>query len=320
MNETYNISHNTEIALTLTRVAAVEQLLADNNAPTLADCIDTLNWQDFPSHLYSTNHVVNRIYFGGEFCERLLPDKKTLLRVLSLVERSCLNLSLITPIVSDQALTRLQQLFAILPTGSEVIVNDWGVLRLLRKDYPKLRPVIGRQLCKMIKDPRLPSSQWIKLYPHGIQSTPFHKLLSTFEIERLEMDVPPFAELQDFDSPMHDLSVHLPFGFSLKGRMCKVGSLRLDDTRKFSPGHGCNKECLQYSSKITRQCVTGEMPEQVSSTQKSKEDALDVFQQGNTMFYRHSPVMTKMLAQALSQDKVNRIIFEGDWHEDYRTH
>jgi len=320
MKETNEILHSVEIALTLTREDAVEQLLAHLKTVTLADCIDKFNWQGFPSYLYATDHLINRIYFGGEFCERLLPDKKTLLRVLSLVEKNRLNFSLITPVVSDQALVRLEQLFSILPANSEVIVNDWGVLRLLRKSYSKLTPVIGRQLCKMIKDPRLPSAQWLKLYPHGVQSSPFHKLLAQFEIERLEMDVPPFAESQDFNSPEHELSVHLPFGFSLKGRMCKIGALQLDALRKFGPGHGCNKECLKYSSKISRGCSTEKTQSNPQLSSQNKAEDLKAFQQGNTMFYRHSPAMTKILAQVLSQDKVSRIIFEGDWHEDYRTH
>ena len=320
MKETSETLHNVEVALTLTREDAAEQLLSQLKTPTLADCIDKFNWQNFPSDLYATDHLINRIYFGGEFCERLLPDKKALLRVLSLVEQHHLNFSLITPVVSDQALGRLKQLFSILPIDSEVIVNDWGTLRLLRNNYPKLIPVIGRQLCKMIKDPRLPSAQWLKLYPHGVQSSPFHKLLTQFEIQRLEMDVPPFAESQDFNSPEHKLSVHLPFGFSLKGRMCKIGALQLETPRKFGPGHGCNKECLQYSSKIFRENSTDKTRNKSPLTQQSQAEDLKAFQQGNTMFYRHSTAMTKTLAQALSKDNVNRIIFEGDWHEDYRTH
>lgn len=316
--------NHVEITLTLTREEAVEQLLAHSKAPTLADCIDKFNWQGFPTHLYSKSHEINRIYFGGEFCERLLPDKKALLRVLSLVDQSGLSFSLITPIVSDHALARLQQLFSVLPDDSEVIVNDWGVLRLLRNNYPKLTSVIGRQLCKMIKDPRLPSAQWLKLYPHGVQSGPFQKLLAQFEIERLEMDVPPFAESPDFNSPEHELSVHLPFGFSVKGRMCKIGAMQLDAPRKFGPGHGCNKECLQYSSITSRGCSSEQAPSNTplaaQTAPVNKAEDLKTFQQGNTLFYRHSTAMSDTLANALSQGKVNRMIFEGDWHEDYRTH
>ena len=324
MKETSEIFPNVEVALTLTREDVIEQLLASSHKPTLADCIELLGWQNFSSHLFSPDQFINRIYFGGEFCERLLPDKKTLQRVLTLVEQSDLCFSLVTPIVSDHALARLEQLFSVLPNGSEVVVNDWGVLRLLRNGYPEITPVIGRQLCKMIKDPRLPSAQWLKLYPHGVQSGPFHKLLAQFEIDRLEMDVPPFADSKDFDSPEHDLSVHIPFGFSVKGRMCKIGALQLDAPRKFGPGHGCNKECLQYSSKTARSCSTANAQNTPQITPQTapvnKAEDLKTFQQGNTLFYRHSLAMTETLAQAISQGKVSRMIFEGDWHEDYRTH
>lgn len=313
---------NTEIAVAITREEALEELLSLSSQPTLENCQAIFNWNDFPVHLYDVKSQITRIYFGGEFCDRLLPDKKTMQSVLTLIEKHNLSLSLLTPLVSDSALARLKQLFPILPKGCEVIVNDWGTLSLLRREYQHLVPVIGRQLCKMIKDPRLPSAQWTKLYPHGVQSGPFHHLLKRFEIERLEMDVPPFAQVHDFDSPDKALSVHLPYGFSVKGRMCKIGAMSIDTPRKFGPGHGCNKECLQYSSKVNRACSSKEPNNadiKAVDVQQSVSPDLKTFQQGNTMFYRHSAAMTDTLAEAVLLNKVSRMIFEGDWHEDYRT-
>lgn len=315
---------NTEIAVAITREECVEQLFSESKKPTLADCIRLFNWTDFPKHKIEIAQSVTHIYFGGEFCDRLLPDKKIMQRVVELVTDHGLQLSLLTPLMSDQALARLKQVFSILPDYVEVVVNDWGTLNLLRRDFPKLVPVIGRQLCKMIKDPRLPSEQWTKLYPHGVQSGPFHQLLERFDIQRLEMDVPPFAKLQDFESDEKALSVHLPYGFSVKGRMCKVGAVSIETHRKFGPGHGCNKECLTYSSKVQRACSSTQQNQAESLAESVNVQAaqpdLKTFQQGNTMFYRHTAQMTEILAQAVALNKVNRMIFEGDWHEDYRTH
>ena len=325
------MSKSTEIAVAITREEAVSQLLASGNEPTLADCIKVFNWQEFPEKHFSTEQKVTRIYFGGEFCDRLLPDKKIMQRVLNLIEQHQLSLSLLTPLLSDSALARLKQVFAILPKGTEVVVNDWGTLNILRREYKHLTPIIGRQLCKMIKDPRLPSEQWTKLYPHGVQSGPFHQLLKRFDIERIEMDVPPFAKVDDFESEDKSVSAHFPYGFSVKGRMCKIGAMEIETHRKFGPGHGCNKECLTYSAKVSRGCSSSTQDEQavnVRASQSSKQPLtqtpkapdLRTFQQGNTMFYRHTEEMTETLAQAVAQNKVNRMIFEGDWHEDYRPH
>ena len=142
------------------------------------------------------------------------------------------------------------------------------------------------------------------------------------------MDVPPFAKMHDFNSQEKSLSVHLPYGFSVKGRMCKIGAMGIEKHRKFGPGHGCNKECLQYTAKVNRGCSSvadsqvAEQDNEQASELKSqvKSGDLSTFQQGNTMFYRHSNEMTEVLAKAVSQSKVSRMIFEGDWHEDYRTY
>tara|TARA_B110000211_G_C14093461_1_gene561066 strand:- start:21779 stop:22729 length:951 start_codon:yes stop_codon:yes gene_type:complete len=314
---------NTEIAVAITREECVEQLFSESKKPTLADCIRVFNWQGFPKHLFASEQHLTHIYFGGEFCDRLLPDKKIMARVIALVHGKGLQLSLLTPLLSDHALARLKQVFSILPDHVEVIVNDWGTLNLLKRDFPKLVPVIGRQLCKMIKDPRLPSEQWTQLYPHGVQSGPFHQLLARFDIQRLEMDVPPFVKLRDFASDEKAVSVHLPYGFSVKGRMCKIGAMSIDTHRKFGPGHGCNKECLTYSSKVQRNCSSqaenqATQQGQTVNVQTAQPD-LKTFQQGNTMFYRHTSQMTEIVAQAVALNKVNRMIFEGDWHEDYRA-
>jgi hypothetical protein len=320
-------SNTIEIAVTITRETSLIELLAlsAKNAssvaftqPTLNDCLSLFNWQEYSDQLPCLSQSISRVYFGGEFCDRLIPDVATMKRVLTLLNDSGLKLSLITPLVSDKGLSRLSQTFQLLPNDTEVIVNDWGVLRVLRSEYPKLVPVIGRQLCKMIKDPRLPSAQWAQLYPHGVQSGPFHHLLARFDIQRLEMDVPPFATSNDFESPQHDLSVHLPYGFSVKGRMCKIGATAIEGPKKFGPGHSCNKECLSYVTKASRPQM--DIATNAAVNPALKHEDLATFQQGNTMFYRHNKAMSTVLAHAVAENKVSRLIYEGDWHENYRTH
>lgn len=298
---------DTQIAIAVTREDALSKLLSAADTPRLGDCRILFNWGAFPSDHYDADTPIDRVYFGSEFCERLIPDKKCFQRVLAQIEQHNLALSLLTPMVSDKGMRQLTKILPLLPEGAEVIVNDWGVLRLLQREFPRLTPVVGRLLCKMIKDPRLPSEQWARLYPHGVQSGPFHNLLEKFGIDRLEMDVPPFAEQKDFHSADRALSVYLPFGYSVKGRMCKIGAVGLDSARKFGPGHGCNKECLRYTGKTRRDSVQG------------KGD-LHTFQLGNTLFYRHSAQMTAAVAEAVAQQQVNRLVFAGDWHENYRTH
>src|SRR5437867_3594050 len=63
------------------------------------------------------------------------------------------------PYVTDRGLARPRPLLEAAASergeGTEVVVNDWGVLRLVRREFPGLRPVLGRLMNKMMRDPRV---------------------------------------------------------------------------------------------------------------------------------------------------------------------
>ena len=246
---------------------------------------------------------VRRIHLGNEFCDRLLPEIRCL--------KSCLTdpryaVTLALPLLSDIGIRRTTPLLEAMPPGHEVIVNDWGALRLLRRSYPDLIPVAGRLLCKQIKDPRLPSGEWSRLYPTGIFSDPFSDLLGDYGMDRMEVDVPPHAQATELQSARLHLSAHLLYGYSLKGRMCKIGSLRLPESNRFQPGHGCGRECLDYVELTARQDQTA--------------NELPTFQRGNTRFYRHDRSMTGAVLGAVKQGWIDRLVIHGDWHADRRPH
>ncbi len=177
---------------------------------------------------------------------------------------------------------------------------------MLRDARPDLCPVAGRLLCKMVKDPRLPSAEWTRLYPHGIHSGPFGAVLTQLGVQRIEMDVPPFADINDFRSDHARVSVHAPYGFSVKGRACRIGSLGQPPEGKFASDQDCRRECLSYVGDLSRgDAGTGD---------------LRTFQRGNTLFYRHSPSMNSALAAALAEGWIDRLILNGDWNENRRPH
>lgn len=71
----------------------------------------------------------SRVYFGNEFCQRLIPSAKELEQVLDFVSEKSLPFTLVTPYVTDEGLRILESLLLKLEKrkpGSEVVVNDWG--------------------------------------------------------------------------------------------------------------------------------------------------------------------------------------------------
>ena len=245
--------------------------------------------------------AITRIHLGNEFCERLLPEPETLAACLA---HPRFALSLTLPILSDQGMKRVLPLLDALPSGHEVIVNEWGALRLLRRSYPNLKPIAGRLLCKQIKDPRLPSPEWASLYPSGIYSEPFAAFLMDYGISRMEVDIPPHVHAASLNNGSIQLSAHLGYGYVMKGRMCKIGSLNLPEAARFQPGHGCGRECLDY----------------VEHTARPTGADLRSFQRGNTRFYVHDRTMWDTVYAAAHAGWVDRLIIHGDWHEDRRPH
>jgi len=252
----------------------------------------------FPDGLAA--HAVGRLHLGNEFCERLVPSATVLRRAIGLAGAADLELTFATPSVHDAGLARLRRLFRLLPCGAEVVVNDYGVLRLLRREFPVLEPVAGRQLCKAIKDPRLPTEQWARLNPGGADAPAFRDTLDRFGIRRIELDVPPYARPGDLRAGGLALSVHAPFGYAVRGRICRIGSLRFGGERKFRPGLACSKECLRYACRLTR-------PGDWQSSD------LESFQRGNTIFYRHDAGMRDAMWRAVANGWVDRIVLAGDW-------
>ncbi len=243
---------------------------------------------------------VARLHLGNEFCERLVPAPTGLRRALDLAEDCGLALTLVTPSVPDAGLVRLRRLFRLLPDGAEIVVNDYGVLRLAAREFPALRRVAGRQLCKMVKDPRLPSAQWARLNPPGLGAPGFGAMLQRLGIDRAEVDVPPFAQPADLRAEGLALSVHAPFGYAVRGRVCRIGSLRFADVDKFRPDQACSKECLRYVCRLSR------------PADRAGRD-LQSFQRGNSIFYRHDAGMQRAMWRAVASGWIDRLVLPADW-------
>lgn len=100
----------------------------------------------------------NRLYFGNEFCERLIPGEDDLARAVRHCRINGLHFSLVTPYMTDKGLNLCERLFKWLVThkvNCEVIINDYGGLDLINRKFEILQPVLGRLLCKQKKDPRI---------------------------------------------------------------------------------------------------------------------------------------------------------------------
>jgi hypothetical protein len=235
-----------------------------------------------------------QLRLGSEFCERLIPTSTQLDRLLAVTDGMGIAPALVTPMLGDSSMARVRKLLAALPDGAEVIVNDWGALHVVANEFPDLQPVAGRQMCKQVKDPRLGSPTWARLYPGHAGSTSLVSLLRRFRVNRLEVDVAPFASVEDLQLADMDLGVHADFGFAAKGRVCQMGSMHQPITNKFAPLHGCQFECLSYATPLQRQ--------------SAHSHELPTIQWGNAMLYAHNEQMRAVLTRASVRGQIARLV------------
>lgn len=268
---------------------------ADKETLTREDCVGWLG-ADREFVALPANARPTHFFLGSEFCEHLLPSPGAVGRAVSLAQRWDVVFGLVTPLACDGLFAPLRAVLERLPDGSEVTVNDWGVARLVHREFPDLRPVAGRMLGRMIKDPRLPSAAWARMYPNGLRAGRFREILDGLGIGRLELDFPPFGAPDLFAGIDFPVGVRAPFGYIAKGRICKAGSLGLETAEKFSPGRVCRRECLGFHE------VGG----------RPGRNELYTSQRGNTMYYRHSAAMAATVAQAIANGWVDRIVLSRD--------
>ncbi|MGL1834700.1 hypothetical protein ACKVEX_13980 [Rhodocyclaceae bacterium SMB388] len=253
--------------------------------------------EDAPLAHWLARFELTHLYLGSEFCEHLLPSAHTLRRGLARAAEAGLQLALLTPVASPQVVRQLAELLPMLPEHAEVVVNDWGVAALLAESHTGLRPIAGRILCRMIKDPRLSGEKWAPQCAPAVDSGPRHALLQRLGLTRIELDMPMFADLHTFSDLPCAKGVHLPYAYVAKGRMCRPGSMSLSGSERFAVGRKCRKECLSLSAVVER---------------PGADDPHATVQLGNTVFSRHTDGMLRVLMSAADQGAIERVIVPGE--------
>ena len=271
----------------LTALHALSMLKVSDIAGLLGD--------DAATAMLPGDAAASHLYFGSEFCEHLFPDKEALERAIEVSGKLGLTLVLATPVANDGLVARIGEAAAALPENAEILVNDWGVASFLRSAYPQRRLVAGRQLAKMIKDPRVPSAAWMQPYSSSYATPGHRRLIERMGIGRIELDVPPFATPDAYTVAGLELSVWAPYAYVAKGRICKIGSLRQELPEKFAPGRPCHRECQgMYEVGV-----------------KASPSGIVSYARGNSIFYRHGEAMADLVRDALACGRVTRVVLCG---------
>ena len=241
---------------------------------------------------------VRRLYFGHEFCEKLLPDARDLARVADFCQAKGLRLTLVTPPVTQPGLARVGELLDWLEAhqaADEVVINDYGVLHLLRRRHPRLEPVLGRLMSKQQRDPRimrllagagaprpvdgrlvldvaLPDEAAALYRATPLSAVRTQRLLRALGVRRVELDNP----LHGFDYEGGDdgaaASLYVPFGVVATSRRCTADPRRI--ARPFTDRlTTCVRDCRPTAFELSAEHI-----------------AAPLYRRGNTLFFRNEAV------------------------------
>jgi hypothetical protein len=228
-----------------------------------------MNAVDFEKALYVTSMTTlrradngySRLYFGNEFCQRLVPPADELQEALRLAAEKGMAFTFLTPYVTNQGLAKIDDLLALLSgtlAECEVVFNDWGVFTLLQDYDGSLKPVMGRLLNKMKRGPRLMKlldmlpRETLSYYKDCNLGVPaFSRFLKTRGIERVELD----NVLQGLEVDLGDqglkASLYVPYAYVTTTRYCTAIACHepeKEDEVGISP---CAKECRQQAFRLT---------------------------------------------------------------------
>lgn len=253
----------------------------------------------------------SRVYFGNEFCQHLIPSRDSLVRIYSAAEVMGLAFTFLTPYVTDEGIERLKPLFDFLADGKggpEVVVNDWGVLRLLRREFPTLTPVLGRLMNKMLRDPLatayytfhpLTPKQTLSALRQSNLTVPIYQaFLKGSGIAMVEVD----NVVQGIDMNLKAMglrgALYIPYGFVATGRICLFASLNQPKEKKFTVSTICSKECQRHSA----ECSYNEPP--------FKGNPFVLLHRGNTVFYPQGKNLLRSALLHAEAKGIERIVYQ----------
>ena len=242
----------------------------------------------------------SRIYFGNEFCQRLIPSIKDLGQVLDFVSRNSLRFTFVTPYVTNEGLKTLEPLFTRImeeKQPSEVVFNDWGVLRIINERYDGLEPVMGRLLNKMKRGPRL--MNLLDLIPKtaidyfrtcSLDTPIYQRFLLQNRVRRVELDNLLQGIGLNLAGSGLNASLYIPYACITTTRLCLASSCEEHGKEDEVGVFPCNRECQRYAFQMTHPVIP-----------------VPLIRKGNTMFFQNEKT-----PRSMAKRNINRVVVEPE--------
>jgi len=242
----------------------------------------------------------SRLYFGQEFCERLMPSEKQLGQAISFARNNGIGFTFVTPYVTNRGLERLEDLIGYVgrhAPESEIVFNDWGVFQFLHLEARGLTPVLGRLLNKTKRGPRImhiidkvPEETRAFYQGSNLDVPEACRFLRRQGIFRVEYD----NALQGtrFAGTPGDIhkSLYMPYAFVSSSRFCLTACCDDPEQSDYVGIIPCGRECRSYTFTLFNPVM-----------------GLPLIRRGNTVFF-----LNERIPDSVSNGDVDRIVIQPE--------
>ncbi len=276
---------------------------------------------EYYSHLTALEHLksnvsenleFSRLYFGQEFCEYLIPSLGELQKAYYFSQQLGWDFTYVTGYLTEHGLEKTKENLEFLSKEGkdiEVVANEWGLLSVLHKTYPSLKPVLGRMLIKQKRMARFTSSafpinmrgidvpieeigknQQSALRNLNLSIPVYREELKRLGVERAELDIVPQGVNLEPKLWGIAFSCYYPWAYVTCGRNCSTAAT-VDSAREYVV---VDKPCPRPCRKINRSSNAGQFN-------------TFIFQRGNGVFAFANKYARPYLE---GEVPVDRLIFE----------
>lgn len=255
-----------------------------------------------------------RIYWGIEFCQNLIPSLTDTEKILRFVKENSLGLSFVSPFVTERGFKKLKEIFSWFKRqrvkNLEIIVNDWGVLEHLNTESNGTFEIaLGRLLVRQQRDlgikkvlekqppfavrgkdgkiniviHKVPDKQYQDGARQSYVNSPFvQDFLAGFGVQRVELN--NLLQGVNLKGIRFKKSLYTPFVNISTGRFCPM------ETRfqKIQRINVCKRECQKHYHLLRKKAISK-----------------IIYKRGNTTFYKNHFNFT-----LLKNSGVDRIVFQ----------
>ena len=214
----------------------------------------------------------SRLYFGQEFCQNLIPSPNEVEQAYYYSRQLGWDYTYVTGgYLTASGLDKVRRNLAKLKeigAEADVVFNDWGVMRILMREYPEFGRVMGRLLNKQtrlnlftlpqhvlpvlgseLQEPvDVVRQKQIRAYADTSLNNPeFNQALLDWGVKNVDMDIMAQGILRPEDGWRMNLGLYFPWSFIATGRNCATCGTIMPYRSYQITDDPCPRPCQKYN-------------------------------------------------------------------------